>query len=141
MTRPRNAARRAVLALMSLWLWPAVGIVAVGVGGWLYGRSVAIATGACVATLFVGMAFGLFAADRSARTARNSTVLDPPREAAPRGHPVNLQGANLRNAMLTGADLRCADLRGAELSGANLEGADLRAANLAPLPFKPASDA
>lgn len=130
MTRPRHASRRVTRALTSIWLWPAVGIIAAAVGGWVFDRTVAIAIGACVVALVAGVAVGLSAA---ALPTRESGWPTAPQTSSIPGRHTSLQGANLRNAILTRADLRHADLRGAELAGADLEGADLRDANLAPL--------
>lgn len=132
MTR-RSPARWAIGILASVWLWPALGIVAVALAGWLYGRSVALAVSACVVALGIGTALGLLAAIRpTIRQSVPGTLSSSSR--ADTGRSTNLQGANLRDAILCHANLRQADLRGAELAGANLQGADLSGANLAPMP-------
>jgi len=135
-TQPRHAAQRAARALTSIWLWPAVGIIAAAIAGWVFGAIVAIMIGACVITLVAGTGLGLAAAVRPREGGGASTA----HPASSHERHTSLQGANLRNAILTRANLQKADLRGAELTGANLEGADLRDANLAPLPSPSAQE-
>jgi len=138
-TQPLHAAQRTARALTSIWFWPAVGIIAAAIAGWVFGAIVAIMIGACVIALVAGTGLGLAAAVRP-REGGGACAAHPAHPASSHERHTSLQGANLRNAILTRANLQKADLRGAELTGANLEGADLRDANLAPLPSPSAQE-